>query len=84
MGTISAVIQSMQNIGIDIPDEFADDIDLRDYVIDSIAFISFVLELEDALKIELPYEILIYDNLSSCKGFCAMLDDVVSEKQVAE
>ena len=81
MDAISAVIQGMQNIGIGITDEFTDDFDLRDYIVDSLVFISFVLELENILEIELPYEMLLYDQLASCRGFCAMLTDVISDQK---
>ena len=46
-----------------------DDFDVREYILDSISFISAVVEIENTLKIELPDEILQYDNLASFYAF---------------
>lgn len=75
----SIVKLSMQNIGIFI-EENRDkelDIDLRDYIKDSISFISFIIELETNLEIEIPYEMLAYESLTSFNGFCNMLCELV-------
>lgn len=53
--------------------ELEQDLDLRDYLVDSIQFVYFVVELEAKLDIELPDYILIYDNLSSINGFANMV-----------
>ena len=53
--------------------ELEQDLDLRDYLVDSIQFVYFVVELEAKLDIELPDYILIYDNLSSINGFAYMV-----------
>lgn len=50
-------------------DAMANDIDLREYLIDSMQYIYFLVELERMLDTELPDEILLYDNLSSLNGF---------------
>ena len=50
-------------------DAIANDIDLREYLIDSMQYIYFLVELERMLDTELPDEILLYDNLSSLNGF---------------
>lgn len=53
--------------------EMQKDIDLREYLVDSIQFVYFIVELEERLGVELPDEILIYDNLSSLNGFVNMV-----------
>ena len=50
-------------------DAMANDIDLREYLIDSMQYLYFLVELERMLDTELPDEILLYDNLSSLNGF---------------
>lgn len=50
-------------------DAISSDIDLREYLIDSMQYIYFLVELERMLDIELPDEIILYDNLSSLNGF---------------
>lgn len=53
--------------------ETEEDIDLREYLVDSIQFVYFIVELEERLGIELPDEFLIYDNLASLNGFGNMV-----------
>lgn len=78
MEIASVVIRSMKNIGIDIENEITKDIDLRNYISDSFVFISFVVEIERSLGVELPYEMLLYDKLASYNGFCSMIDNFIS------
>lgn len=80
MDVISTVIKSMKDVGIEIEYDINADIDLRNYLRDSMLFISFIVELENNLGIELPYEILLNDNLVSFKGFCEMIGNLVSPK----
>lgn len=56
-----------------------DDIDLRDYIVDSIQFISFIITIEEKLEIEFPDELLLYDNLISLNSFCTMLSEVLNK-----
>lgn len=54
------------------------DIDLRDYVEDSIQFISAVVEIENQLDIELPEELLSFDSLSSFQAFSMSIWETLS------
>lgn len=49
------------------------DIDLREYIVDSLQFIYFIVELEEQLNISIPDELLTYDNISSINGFAGMM-----------
>jgi len=55
------------------PDEIREDIDLREYLVDSIQYVYFIVELEERLGVGLPDEVLIYDNLASFHGFVNMV-----------
>ena len=58
------------------PEEMEKDIDLREYLVDSLQFIYFVVALEEKMGIELPDEVLAYDYLSSINGFTNMILDM--------
>lgn len=57
-------------------EEIEKDIDLREYLVDSLQFIYFVIALEDKLGVQLPDEVLVYDHLSSINGFANMILDM--------
>lgn len=65
-------------------DAMANDIDLREYLIDSMQYIYFVVELERMLDIELPDEILLYDNLSSLNGFSNRIASILDTARKGE
>ena len=54
------------------------DVDLRDYVEDSIQFISAIVEIESQLGIELPDELLTYDCLASFNAFSISVWEALS------
>lgn len=45
------------------------DVDLTEYILNSLDYISFFIEIEDALGIELPDELLLIDNIKSMDAF---------------
>ncbi len=57
-------------------EEMKKDIDLREYLVDSLQYIYFVVALEEKMGIELPDEVLVYDYLSSINGFANMILDI--------
>lgn len=54
-----------------------EDLDLREYIIDSIGFMSFIVELENRLGIYFPDERLDFEVLSSLNGFTEMIEDLM-------
>ena len=55
------------------PAEMDEDLDLREYLVDSVQYIYFIVELETRLESELADDCLIYDNLASINGFANMV-----------
>jgi acyl carrier protein len=53
------------------------DIDLRDYIVDSLQFIGLIVEIETQLNIELDDELLLYDNLASLNGFVQLIESSI-------
>jgi acyl carrier protein len=69
---ITNVLEEM-GIPIEVGGE-DEDVDLREYILDSLQFVEFVVMIEEKLGTELTDEILVYDNLSSLNGFCLLID----------
>lgn len=57
------------------------DIDLRDYVSDSITFITLIVELEKKFNIEFPDELLEIESLSSINGFSYLLMEIINNRK---
>lgn len=55
------------------PCEKEEDLDLREYLADSLQYVYFIVEMETRLGGELPDEVLIYENLASVNGFANMV-----------
>jgi acyl carrier protein len=54
-----------------------EDLDLREYIVDSVQFMSFVVEIESQFNIEMPDEVLVYDKLGSLNGLAAIIESIV-------
>ena len=59
-----------------------EDIDLREYVTDSIQFISFIVEIEKELNMEFPDEFLLFDKIASLNGFTNIIASFLSDEYV--
>lgn len=71
------IIPILSNIGILIDEQMETfDVDLTEYILDSIQFISFIVELERELNIEFPDELLLYDNICSLNGFISLIENL--------
>ena len=75
-----AVIQCMNDIGIIVDEEDlrCTDVNLLDYDIDSIMFISLLVNIEEKLGISIPDEYLAYEILSSYRGFVTIIKELVA------
>ncbi|SFR68157.1 phosphopantetheine-binding protein [Anaeromicropila populeti] len=76
------VKEALDEVGIIIPSELfegSDDFDLKDYIQDSLEFISVILKIEEKLGIEIPEEILSFDEITSFHGFCEALSAIENE-----
>ena len=75
------VIEELENIGILVPTETNFDTNLTEYVIDSLAYISFIVSLEEKLEISIPDTMLNYDVLNSLNGFIGLVCELYSEQK---
>ena len=83
------ILSVFEDMGITIEmsksDDFCsslDDVNLFDYIKDSLMFISFILELEEKLGTDVPDDLLLMDYLMSLSGFSNLLCEKINEKEV--
>lgn len=72
----------LQETGILI-DRSEEDIDLRDFFQDSVQYISFVVNLEQRLGIEIPDDMLLLDSMASFHNFCTRVCSLVNDSIIA-
>lgn len=73
------IIESFEELGIYI-DETEEDIDINEYGIDSILYISFIVSLEEKMKMVFPDELLLFENFSSINGFAGLVKELYDEQ----
>ena len=81
------ILQVLDNMGILIEDEDVynedgtetKDFDLTEYILDSLQFITFLIDLEQCFQLEMPEDMLLYDNLQSFGGFSRRLLTALNE-----
>lgn len=75
------LINCLDSTGILIDDVNGADFDLREYIIDSLQFITSIVAIENEFGIEFPSELLIYDNLTSVNSFCEVIKNLIEQKE---
>lgn len=58
--------------------ESEDDFDISEYIVDSLQFISFIIEIEKKLSVDLPDDFLLYEILNSAVGLSNKISDFLS------
>jgi len=72
-------MECLESSGVLVDLDENDDIDLMEYGFDSMSFISFIVEVEDALKINLPDDFLLVDILRSLNGFVNLIVQIKND-----
>lgn len=54
------------------------DIDLRDYITDSLQFIGFIIAIEEKFGIEISDKYLLYDSIASIYSFSEIVKDCIT------
>lgn len=73
------IIECMSNMGI-INYENDSNFKIEDYILDSIMFVSFIIELEQMFRIDIPDEYLITDRLQTFDDIYNMIELLTGEK----
>ena len=74
------ILDCLTRIGIIIDDKETSDQDLLECGIDSVSYVTFIIELEEAFQIEFPEELLTYEVLHSLNGFVSMIDNLINKR----
>lgn len=74
----SRIIDLLCGEGIEI-EYIGQDIDLREYIVDSIQFIGFIVDVEDTFGIEISDEYLQYDSIMSLHAFAQLVSDCIEK-----
>lgn len=77
MDTKTKLIDCFSNIGVLI--ESQDDVDLKEYIFDSLQFVTAIVEIERVFSIEFPDEMLMYSVFDSLNGLVAMIDSLTED-----
>ena len=72
-----AILKLLENNGIVIESDEGD-LDLRNYSIDSIMFISFIVDLENEFSIAIPDEYLTIELLQSIDGLTNLIIELIN------
>lgn len=73
------LFECMDNIGVFINPEDESDVQLENYIQDSIHFIMFVVEIENQFNIEIPDDYLIFSNFDSIYKIYDLLETLIFE-----
>lgn len=75
------LIETLEEVGIVIDlSSCSEDFDLREYIEDSLVFISTIVHIEESFDIEIPDELLSYDALVSFHAFVNTITELVEQK----
>lgn len=72
------IIKILEDMGILVIKNQEEDINLQDYITDSLQFITFIIELEKAFDIEMPDELLLYENIRSLDGLTSLIEEILN------
>ena len=64
------ILQAFTNKGLVIDDE---DIELKDYIPDSLTFVTLIIEIETILDMEFPNELLTFERLGTINSLTEAL-----------
>ena len=70
------IIEALSNVSIFIDETEAEDVDLDNYIEDSIHFMTMVIQIEETFDIEFPSELLTFENFSSINSICLLVEEV--------
>ena len=77
MSTKDKLIECFSNIGVLI--ESKDDVDLKEYIFDSLQFVTAIVEIERAFSVEFPDELLMYNVFDSLNGLVAIVESLIED-----
>lgn len=68
--------EALKRAGVTEVDGLKGDTDLREWIVDSMMFISFIVELENEFSIQIPDNLLEYDTIASVDGLLNIIESL--------
>lgn len=81
---IDLIYKALENIGIMHDEMFNEETDLNEWIVDSIMFISFIVELENIFEIQLPDPLLQHETISSVRGLADIIMELKENSDLVE
>jgi len=75
---LSGIFHAIEKVGIVGASGTETDVDLCEFIEDSITFITFIVELENEFQIEFPDDLLLLETISSLYGLCEIIESLVN------
>lgn len=77
------IIECLENLGF-VLDKMSEekDVDLSEYILDSIDFVQFLVELEETFAIDIPDSMLGIDVLKSLNGLANMILELKKTRNI--
>ena len=75
MDTKAKIKECFSNIGVLIEEQ--SDVDLKEYILDSLQFITAIMEIERAFSVEFPDELLMYNVFDSLNGLVIIVESLI-------
>ena len=80
MNYYQEIIKCLESIGVIILED-CDDVDLTEYQIDSLMFVSLIVELESHFHIEISDNYLTYQTIASLKGLSNLIETLCNDSE---
>ena len=77
------VIEILENMGIYV-DQEEESINLHEYIVDSIQFITFIVNLEERLEFTFPDEYLLYDSIATIELLCDIIEQAKTTAKITD
>lgn len=72
------IVKALEQIFIFIDLGESENVDLSNYIEDSLQFISFVVSLENIFSIEFPPELLLFENFRYTDDICTIISELLN------
>lgn len=70
---LNRVYDSFENAEIYVDREMDDLMEAKDYIVDSIQFIQLIVQLEKEFEIEMPDDLLLFENFETFEKICNLI-----------
>ena len=73
----TGVYNSLEKIGIYINQEIDEDMELENYIQDSLQFMSFIVELEQYFNVEIPDDLLLFEHFEKVSDVVNIISEIL-------